>query len=166
MRSRSCLSLFAALALLTSSASAQIRPGQVTLRMLARSGTVGDHCSGFSCTPHRATVARGETVLLETRGRKDGLYVLLISAKASNCVRIPPIYQSLILGLPVPLIVAGRMSKQDFIRACPGGIGELKLPIPRALAPRSTFALQAVAETFGVGKPPLGFTSAIVGSVL
>jgi len=155
-------SLFAAVILSVTPATAQIRPGDAGFQMKVGSVTTGTLCRGFQCTPYQASAARPSTVELFVRGAKNQPFVVMFAAGAQNCLTVPGFYHSLILSFPIPVVIGGVMSQQDFIRACPGGIGTLKFTIPANLPAKAQFSMQAVATSFGTNGLAPAFTAAIL----
>ncbi len=143
---------------------AQIRPGDMGMRLSTRAGFAGSLCRGFTCQVFRATATTNELVSLEFRGPRNALFWLLAAPQANLCVGLPGLKNRLIVAPPILVLGGGALSQQDTIRACPGGKRVLSFRIP-VVGRGTRFAFQALIMANWRAGPLPTFSPAIVVTV-
>ena len=155
--------MFALALIFASPVSAQIMFGEMGFQISGINGTAGDACWGFSCTPQPLAVQNGETLTLTVRAPLGAPYAIVAGFSATSCLRVPGIWNALVLDPPLLALFGGSVSQLNQTRFCYDGYEILNLSIPNNIPVATTLALQAVAV---IGTPPqpsagFGLSSAI-----
>lgn len=125
-----------------SSAAAQIQPGDQGFYLRTTAAGGGSLCRGFTCTPYLVGVGPNESVTLEVRGPFGAPFWAFAAPRATLCLTLPGLRNSLVLAPPIFFLTSGTLSLGDPILSCPGGLQ--KVPFRVALPPNVSFAMQGV----------------------
>ena len=153
------------LAALASPATAQDRLGEMGFEVTSPSGgTAGDFCWGVDCVPRPLAVRAGESLRLTVRAPHGAPFVVVFSTAATSCLRIPGVWNQLVVDPPLISVIAGRIDLLNQTRVCYDGYAARTLTLPATLPSGFRFALQAVAA---IGTPPrpatgFGMSSAVL----
>ncbi|HEX6810089.1 MAG TPA: hypothetical protein VF384_00575 [Planctomycetota bacterium] len=150
--------------LLAASAHAQIVMDRFGFLVTGQTGTAGEFCWTFDCTPRQLAVVSGETLTMRINGPHQTLFAIGASLGASNCIPIPGFTNALILDVPIIVLSFGLISQQSPILACWGGTETVQFQVPPGLPTGVSFATQAIADLQGP-TPGLSFSVAVVSNV-
>lgn len=153
--------------LLTAAAAvAQVHPGIFGYQVQSMSGTSGEFCFVFDCTPRASTAVAGETLTLRVNAPLQAFFAIGVSLGATSCLPIPPIGNDLVLDPPVFTLAVGFVSTPSPILACWGGTQTVLLPLPPTLPQGFTFATQAGAAVPSTSVNSVAFSVAVLTTIL
>jgi hypothetical protein len=153
--------------LLTAAAAvAQVHPGIFGYQVQSTSGTSGEFCFVFDCTPRPSTAVAGETLTLRVNAPLQAFFAIGLSLGASNCVPFPLIHNDLVLDMPIYTLAVGVVSTPSPILACWGATETVLLPLPPNLPQGFAFATQSVAAVPSTSVNSLAFSVAVLTTIL
>lgn len=138
-------------------------PAQFPGPGLSWEGSSGNNLRAFvpSCTNFPVAAVRGENVDLRVWGDQRSVFALFVATSGSQCLPFPGLGNGLVLDPPFVVLAVGTLTRITPCLACPPGFESVPFTLPRAIAPGTSLAFQAVG--YGANRP--SFTAALTATV-
>jgi hypothetical protein len=141
------VSFAAALAFVpTARLGAQVAPGVFGYQVVSSTGTAGEFCLVFDCTPRTSTCTAGETLTLRVNAPQSSFFAIGASLSATGCISLPGIDNSLVIDLPIVTLAVGIVANASPALSCWGGTVSVPFTVPAGVPHGLSFATQALAE--------------------
>jgi hypothetical protein len=145
---------------------AQIRPGVFGYQVVSSTGTAGEFCLVFDCTPRASTCTAGETLTLRVNAPQNNLFAIGASFSATSCLSIPGIANALVIDPSIVTLAVGVVANPFPALSCWGGTVQVPLAVPAGVPHGLSFATQALAEIPGLNGLAPAFSVAVITTIL